>query len=763
MATTVKTTPQTTEPIPGQVADKLRSLRRAVVSWLFVEGLAVVLPIAGAVVAADLLIDWYFRMDLAQRGVCLTLMMITVAWATFRFLIRPLLRPVTDDMLILQVEQQHSELGQSLISAVQFARMSHRIESLGLSSHMVAATIDRGTHRAQDVDFCDVLDQGRFRRNLLLCVCIVLGMVGFAFARPDVAKTWGDRNLLLGDAQWPQDTHLRIVTLSEGEDAITLPRGDDLLLQAEILKGLVPSVVEVEFRSSGSSSGRQRMVCRDESLLLSVVDSRTPAKPRFEFTFKNVLDEFELRVCGGDALTEWIPVRLVERPVVADLSLVVTPPDYTLGKRAVLRRGQGPYDVYPGSRLKIIGKATKPLSAARLRIAAKGKPPADLEMAIGANGPKSFSILVMPDDLKAAVFQIEVTDRQGRRSKRPEDFVVRIRRDRAPTVRSRLAGISSMIISKARIPIASTITDDLAVASAQLVYQTKTTGDDDPLTEHSGSREFEEIENDFGKPKIGFTYVLEAESLELAVGMNVGFHVEATDNNNVSGPGVGKSHSFQLRVVTEEELRSDLLRREKEQRRQFEDLSITQADLLTEVRAMAADLAGNAPMSKQQRDLLLKIQKRQSQASQRCEMIAGWLEEITTEAANNRLEGSQGRYQKTMREKIIQPMRRLAKLDVPNAARQIGEARRAGNNDPAGRGERLAETIATQRRITTTMVDILKYMAKSEGFQEVVNMLYRAIDIQGEVNRATQDRIGGGVGEPSSGKRDKSSKATRRK
>lgn len=493
------------------------------------------------------------------------------------------------------------------------------------------------------------------------------------------------------------------------------------------------------------------MICRDQGLLPSMVGEDTPTKPRFEFTFKNVLDEFELRARGGDALTEWIPVRLVERPVVADLSLVVTPPAYTGEKPAALRRGQGPYDVYPGSRLEITGKATKPLTAARLRIVAKGEPPVDLAMVIGAKRPKSFSIVVAPDDLKAAVFQIEVTDRQGRRSKRPEDFVLRIRRDRVPTVRSRLVGISSMIVSKARIPIASTITDNLAIASAKLVYRTKTAGGDDNGKAEgiSGDREFEQIQHDLGKAKIEFTYVLEAESLKLTVGMNVEFHVEATDNNNVSGPGVGKSHHFQLRVVTEEELRSDLLRREKEQRRQFEDLSITQIDLLTEVRAMAADLAGNAQMTKQQRDKLLKIQKRQSQASQRCEMIAGHLEDITLEAANNRLEGSQGRYQKTMRQKIIQPMRRLAKLDVPNAARQLGEARRSGNDDREGRRQQLAEAIATQRRIATTMADILKYMAKSEGFQQVVNMLYRAIGIQEGVNRATQDRIGGGVGEPS--------------
>ena len=322
-----------------------------------------------------------------------------------------------------------------------------------------------------------------------------------------------------------------------------------------------------------------------------------------------------------------------------------------------------------------------------------------------------------------------------------------------------------MIVAKARIPIASAIEDDLAISSAKLVYRKRppssaAADNNDKEAQKPTAKPklesiaFDQIEDDLGKRKIKFTYKLDARSLRLTVGTIVEFHVEAADNNVVSGPSVGKSHLFQLRVVTEEELRSDLLRREKEQRRQFEDLSITQSDLLTEVGAMAADLVGDVEMTTAQRDKLLKIQKRQSQASQRCEMIAGWLENISLEVANNRLEDAQGRYQTTMQQKIIQPMRRLAKLDIPKAAQLLGDVRRIGNDDRDARRKLLAETVRTQRQITTTMVDILGHMAKSEGFQEVINILHRTIGLQNGVHRATKDRIGGGD-EPSDDNRDK--------
>ena len=207
-----------------------------------------------------------------------------------------------------------------------------------------------------------------------------------------MAETWARRNLLLGSAQWPQDTHLRIVQLEEGADSITLPRGDDLLLQVDIIKGLVPSIVEVEFRSSGSGSGIQQMTRRDNRSTVvaeTMVAEDDPNKPRFEFTFKNVLDEFELRVEGGDARTPWTKVRLVERPVVAKLSLHVTPPKYIGDEPFALRREEGIHNVYRGSSLMITGQATRRLVSARLRIVAKDEDPLDLEMQVDPNSPKS--------------------------------------------------------------------------------------------------------------------------------------------------------------------------------------------------------------------------------------------------------------------------------------------------------------------------------------------------------------------------------------
>src|SRR5262249_26017906 len=113
--------PPLTDYTTGLVA-RLAHLRRQIATWFWVEGLARVLWLALAIFAADLAIDWLFRMDRPQRGVMLALMLGGLAWGVYRWLVKPLSLSPSDDALALQVESANKQLGQGLITALQLAR-----------------------------------------------------------------------------------------------------------------------------------------------------------------------------------------------------------------------------------------------------------------------------------------------------------------------------------------------------------------------------------------------------------------------------------------------------------------------------------------------------------------------------------------------------------------------------------------------------------------------------------------------------------------
>ena len=228
---------------------------------------------------------------------------------------------------------------------------------------------------------------------------------------------------------------------------------------------------------------------------------------------------------------------------------------------------------------------------------------------------------------------------------------------------------------QARVPIACSLADDFAITAARARLSDQIGRRPGGRRRRAGQGPLHRSERtQYGQPKITYTHALELNQLAIAVGKDIEFIVEATDNDAISSPKTSQSQRFQVRVVTEEELRADLLRREREQRRQFEELLTIQQDLLTDTRAVEAGLTGRSQATADDRANLLKSQKRQSQAVERCKMIAGVLTQLVIEVENNRLEGPDGRYQRMMRDKIIGPLGRLGRKDDPRGGAAVGRS-----------------------------------------------------------------------------------------
>jgi len=191
-------------------------------------------------------------------------------------------------------------------------------------------------------------------------------------------------------------------------------------------------------------------------------------------------------------------------------------------------------------------------------------------------------------------------------------------------------------------------------------------------------------------------------------------------------------------------LRTDLLRREKEQRQEFERLVKNQEDLLTDSRALEAAAKGTANLTPAQKDQLVQYHKRQKLVGTSTAAIAERMAAIVIEVQNNRLEEPGGRLQTRITTEIVEPMRAVAEELLPQAAASLDKTRRSAAA-MADRDAALAETIAQQTEAVAKMKEILEHMIKSEGFQEAVNLLYEIQKAQTDVNEQTikerQERI----------------------
>lgn len=330
------------------IAGQLDGLRRRLRRWLWLAGLSRLLLTLAALLALSFAVDRTFRMDRAQRAGSLALAAGTIGYAVSRWLVRPLRTELTDDALCRRVEQRHPELADSLISAFQLGRGTDAA-ALGYSADFVAATIAAGSQRSAGFDFGDVLDRRRHRQHLWIVAAVLVALAALGGLFGGTLALSARRNLLLQSVAWPQRTHLVVEGLRDGR--LLVPRGDDLELRVTA-QGVEPRAVTVAYRVTGHGAGRETAI--------------QIGSGGFRWKYANVFAPMNLRISGGDAMTEWIPVELSERPMVVGLELAAELPAYTGQGRRVLPAGESSYPVLRGSTLEVAGMATKPLASAAL-------------------------------------------------------------------------------------------------------------------------------------------------------------------------------------------------------------------------------------------------------------------------------------------------------------------------------------------------------------------------------------------------------------
>ena len=710
--------PLNLKSLPRQIAARLSMLRRKLTFWVLIKGLSRWLLLILAILATDILIDRMFKMDFAQRVIMLVVM-ISLAVGLFVYrVIRPLWNRVTDDALLHEVESKHPELKENLITGAQLSREKARLETTGVSMELVDATIDRGIDLAKRVNFADALNQQKLLKNsgLLATSLAALLLLGWGVTQTDFLGTWFNRNIMLGNAQWPQATYLNIAGVENG--VLVLPRGADHRLIVEVTEDSRVQDVEVsieidnpggqvthQMKATGKLGGREHL-----------------------FVMHNVTSEVELRAMGGDDITDPVTIQLVEPPSILNLDMWAVYPEYAKMPRQKLE-GPGPHSVLAGSYIEVTAQVNKTLSQFDLKSDTEtfALQPTDQELTYSARLPADEGA-----ELVGGQYQFDIVDETGLASIRPAKFAISIKEDAPPKVLASLLGIGKLAVPRARIPVSYNATDDLGLTNIffHTNWKFSDAGEKDgqlgtrnlPITEIAQDAKAVRQAQDVA--------VVELEPFGFDSGTSFVLLVRSVD----SRPGesnVSDSTDFLIRIVSEEELRADLLRREIEQRKAFQRAYDAQLELSTALQALAAKSRPSEQTEEKfnaQRQLeMIAITREQKLIGTNLDTIANRFEEYLVEAQNNRLDENdeQNAGQQTLAqrfENIIQPVRALDRELISAATRELDNCRRFLNNE-----DKLFTAVDTttqlHQQILEEMKRIMNAMVQSETYQEVVNKL----------------------------------------
>ncbi len=568
------------ERLLARLGSRLRSL-------VWMHGIGTVLAVVAGWLAFAFFADRVLRVpDVIRLGHGVVLVAL-VAWFTWRALVRPLSRVPGPRGLALLFERKHPELGELLISAVEF--QNPRPETDLGNPDLIQRVLRQAEEHAGSLRAQEVLDVVAPRKRGVLGLVSTLAIVAFGLWQPQLSGIFLDR-LLGGSARWPQETHLSVLVpglpasarVEETPELLRLrvARGTDLPIVVSP-EGVVPAGVLLRF-----STGRD--------LVLPQTGGGS-----FRTLLRSAQEDLSFSATGGDD-EDGLPrveVEVLQPPDVESIAIVVTPPAYSaLPERVEFNQN---VDVLAGSRVAVhvLPSPREATGAARvlpadelvpLTAAAFPLDPSARE-ATDAQDVEQPGLVFERVATDSFHFSVALRDDTGLDNPDPGLFRVTVTEDRVPEVQVLSpARTDFALVEGGAIPLRARAHDDFGVVD--LTWRVSRLAADNQWQETArGAFRPIPIEAEEGLAVAGSVRLevadLGTEELPVAVDQRFAFELEATDNQ-VPEPGLGRAPRVEARVVTPEEL----LRRMQDRLGRARMQTIALSDLQLEKRTRVEEL-----------------------------------------------------------------------------------------------------------------------------------------------------------------------------
>ncbi|MCA9290927.1 MAG: hypothetical protein KDA25_07350 [Phycisphaerales bacterium] len=521
---------------------------------LIAQRVASVTTVAALVIAVCIALDYLLRLPAGFRFGLLVLGLVALGWAIVRVIGPAIGFAPTMTQLALRVESTIPGVRNRLASSVEFA-----MSGLDRSNPLAARSVsDTQTRLAGESVFRIIAPQRTIREVAGLVTVLVLG-IGFMVVQPAAAQTGLARLFLPFTATaWPARTGVESLMFEVVGDRRVHPRGQTLALRARVTRGDLDQRVEAHYRLiNGDVPEPWRhllLTPQHDGVQERLVDANA--------------DRVELYFTTDDSLTTTESITLVPPPAVVRATLRVSPPGYASGRVPMteLEMGTGldaravtEAPVLAGSNVDLALRFNKPLAAPVDDAAARrtlGWDGGDLPLiSTSPDRPEEWRLRWTIDRTRSLVLALE--DEHGLGNTDTIAYRIDVVEDRSPSVTITLPETDEIVLPTARIPLAASARDDVALLGLGLEARRHLNGEPAPRETIAWD---ERMTLDDAAAAI--TATLDLKPLDLAEGDVIVIEAVAQDAYEVGGRTHDevRSAARRLRVLSELEFATRLRR-----------------------------------------------------------------------------------------------------------------------------------------------------------------------------------------------------------
>jgi len=523
---------------------RIASVRRKRAAVNTATGIALALGVLAGVFTVEAVLDWFVDLPWLARALAFAGAFTGAGFLLWRDSIRPLRNRLHDDSVALIIEHALPAFSTRFIASVQLARASGEETPPSLVRALLAET----DAMAARMDFGRVIKTARLKRALLMAGIVLAAALALAWTGRAVAPLLLERALLF-NTPLPHKTHILGVT---GDRDVGL--GEDLKIEVTAAGALPASGELVTVGASGAK----------HTLALD----RDPDQPgKFSVVVRSPLESFSYYVKLNDDTSNTYHVRTVRRPAVAEVACEQTYPAYV--NLPPEKRSVGDLTLLVGSRLKISVRASMNIRKAALHLTGLET---ELPLQIDPKDSTRLSgtLAIPPKDLTG--FSIHLVNTEGVDSGETATYRIDLVPDLPPTVAITYpARHEELATAQATLRVAFEAEDDFGVVKAELHY-TIDQGAEKTIDFDLGGQPAKKVMR-------RFEWKLGSLQPPVAAGNTIEFWITVADNNNVTGPGIGTTEHYQIKIVSEEEKRLDIANRLRDTMGGLNDLTQSEEEV----------------------------------------------------------------------------------------------------------------------------------------------------------------------------------------
>ena len=512
--------------------ERVQGVRSKLLTVALTHGVARLVVAVVLLLGGGMALDWAVNLPEWARALLLLIYLGVFGVLVWRGILKPLFNQPDDDTVTLMVERGVPEFRSRLIASLQLSRSEL---PKGASPALVRELVRETEALAQPRNFGGVVavDQMASFVALALLLC---GAGGVLFNHFEDSGVFLQR-ALLGKAEYPFKTKLALE-----KELIAIPRGENVTITA-LARGILPATGKLFITYDESAD-------RVEREFPPVSVSAGDENATYQRVEENVHQSFDFEVVVNDGRAKG-RVEVRPRPKVAALVCQQEFPSYS-GKEAADRalRGLQIGTVLAGSTLNFTVTPTRPLASAQMRVhyadGTDRNATANIVPGKGEDDPGRIeaSLVASDSDVKAVSFYMKAEDDIVSRDE--SRYRLGIIPDQEPEVSLLGPPDLDQVTARAFPRIRFEARDDFGLAKLELRYRIGENSEQTIGVDHNVT-------------------TFEWDFLKLAQappeGSLITYQLVATDNNDVTGPGIGRSKESRFEVVSRVVKEQALLKR----------------------------------------------------------------------------------------------------------------------------------------------------------------------------------------------------------